>query len=274
MRAAELESWVLQIAQRVADGKPVEDQRVELKGATWPEPAKAARRIAAHANSARADFVLWIVGIDERTGVAGANDMELSTWWPQVQSQFDQLPPDLLLHLNVPIGDKVVVALLIDAERRPYVVKNPKAGEAIDREVPWREGTLVRTARRSELMNILAPFVRIPRFETVFARVAQHLHQHQNQYYVVAEIRLYVVASERIVLRPRRCTAAIRHGEDDLEIPYEMYFISDEPLMIRRSGRDIVIDGPGALALRFNRGSAPLPWERVRPEIVATAFRC
>src|SRR5882672_4801480 len=139
MRSAELEGWVFALVERVRKREPVEDQRVELKR-EWPEHFKAARRIAAHANSARAESILWVIGIDEEVGLVGVSKEELANWWPQVQSNFDQLPPDLLLHLNVPVDDKTVVALLIDAERRPFVVKNPKPGEGIDREVPWRDG--------------------------------------------------------------------------------------------------------------------------------------
>jgi hypothetical protein len=54
MRRAELEAWVLEVLERVEQGKPVEDSRVELKR-EWPDPERAARRIAGHANAARGE---------------------------------------------------------------------------------------------------------------------------------------------------------------------------------------------------------------------------
>ena len=55
--------------------------------------------------------------LDEESGsVVGAPPEELANWWPQVQKQFDQLAPDLVLQIVVPVDDKAVVALLIDAK--------------------------------------------------------------------------------------------------------------------------------------------------------------
>lgn len=68
MRSAEIERWALEIARRVENQQPVEDSRVELKRA-WPTNyANAARRIAGHANAARGEAVLWLIGIDETGG--------------------------------------------------------------------------------------------------------------------------------------------------------------------------------------------------------------
>ncbi len=64
MRPADLEAWVLQLIELLDRGARVEDARVELK-ADWPEPARAARRIAGHANAAHGDPILWVIGVDE-----------------------------------------------------------------------------------------------------------------------------------------------------------------------------------------------------------------
>jgi len=64
-----LEERVLSIVELVLNGRTVEDDRVELK-AEWPEDHyKAARHIAGLANASRGEDVLWIVGLDETTGV-------------------------------------------------------------------------------------------------------------------------------------------------------------------------------------------------------------
>jgi hypothetical protein len=41
----------------------VEDDLIEFKR-TWIKPHKAARRIAAHANAARGQDILWLIGVD------------------------------------------------------------------------------------------------------------------------------------------------------------------------------------------------------------------
>lgn len=72
MRSPEqVEAWVLSIVDRVRKKQRIEDDRVELK-AEWPEIAKAARRVAGHANASGGDSVLWIIGLNEERGVVHA----------------------------------------------------------------------------------------------------------------------------------------------------------------------------------------------------------
>jgi hypothetical protein len=173
MRVHQLEVWVHNILDRVTSNKPVEDDRVELKSSWIPEP-NAARRLAAHANGAHGEPILWIVGIDEKAAsVTGAEDKELSEWWQRVQRQFDLVWPELLHHLVVPIeAGSAVVALLFDTRQGPYLVKNQTYGrspDSVEWEVPWRDGTRTRTARRSELLRILSPRQLLPDVENRYA---------------------------------------------------------------------------------------------------------
>ena len=65
MRNTDIERWALQVIDRVERQQPVEDSRVELKR-EWPtSPWSTARRIAGHANAARVEPILWIIGVDE-----------------------------------------------------------------------------------------------------------------------------------------------------------------------------------------------------------------
>ena len=57
MRIHEIETWVLQIVERVESEQPIEDSRIELKS-DWIDPAKAARQLAGHANAAHGDTLL------------------------------------------------------------------------------------------------------------------------------------------------------------------------------------------------------------------------
>lgn len=154
MRPNEIEAWVLSIIERAQSGQPVEDFRVEMKE-EWIDAAKAARRIAGHANAARGIPVLWLIGVREGGEVKGAAHSELSRWHSEMESKFDDLAPKLLTDLNIPIQGKTVVALLFETERAPYVVKNPDGG-TVTLEVPWREATGVRSAKRVDLLRILS----------------------------------------------------------------------------------------------------------------------
>jgi hypothetical protein len=65
MRPRDVEIWALAVLQRIARGGVYESALVELK-ADWPNPQRTARRIAGHANAARGDNILWLIGVDEK----------------------------------------------------------------------------------------------------------------------------------------------------------------------------------------------------------------
>src|SRR3712207_5876612 len=109
MRKHQIENWALSVIERVESGEPNEDFRVELKS-QWLDPQKAARQIAGHANGARGENILWLIGVDQKKGVIGADHMELADWYAKVKAQFDDLAPQLI-DLNVPVKGKTVVAL-------------------------------------------------------------------------------------------------------------------------------------------------------------------
>ena len=66
MRRIEVGTWAIGIADRLKQGHPIEDARVELK-TTWPDPKAAARQIAGHANAAQGEPILWLIGINEKS---------------------------------------------------------------------------------------------------------------------------------------------------------------------------------------------------------------
>ncbi|RSM87466.1 hypothetical protein DMH04_10590 [Kibdelosporangium aridum] len=169
MRAVEIENWALSVLDRVQQGLPIEDSRVELK-ANWIKANHAARRIAGHCSASAGDKILWLIGVDENTGITGADHQDMATWWPEVAAQFDEQSPgfhDLALTYN----DHVVVALVFETDRVPFVVRNPAHGQQggsggpVEREVPWREGTSIRSAKHSDLVRLLVPAADLPRLE-------------------------------------------------------------------------------------------------------------
>ena len=57
-------------------------------------------------------------------------------------------------------------ALYFETDRAPFVVKNQEGG-TIQREVPWREATGVKSATRSQLLRLLSPLQRLPSLEVI-----------------------------------------------------------------------------------------------------------
>jgi len=148
----------------VAGGR-VEDDLVECK-ADWIEPAKAARRLAEQANAARGDDIVWIVGLDEDAHrVVAPDSTEASNWWGQVQKPFaDGVTPDIDI-VNVPTAHGTVVALGFTTDRSPYMVT---VGDGpVDREIPWRAATGVRTAHRGEVLSLLVEATNPPAVELI-----------------------------------------------------------------------------------------------------------
>ena len=158
MTSQELEVWTRKIVDTALSGQHTEDSRIELKS-EWPEPEKAAHRLAAHANAAGGSPILWIIGVDETArALTNPAPTERANWITSVASFFDGYPPTLLTDVNMIIHDKSVVALYFETEHgAPYVVKHATGGSYPERVVPWREGTRTRAARRHELLRILVP---------------------------------------------------------------------------------------------------------------------
>lgn len=202
MEPHRIEEWALRIIDRVNRRQPVEDSRVELK-ADWPEPGKAARRIAGHANAARGAPILWLIGVDERQGVVGVGTEESSTWFSSVRARFEELAP-VLTDLAVPVGNLMVMALLFETDRAPFVVKNPaynsRGGGPVQFEVPWREATAVRSARRSDLIRMLSPLRSSPEIEVLGAEL--EAQRDGERLHWSLEVDLYVVtdAGEQVVI--------------------------------------------------------------------------
>lgn len=220
MRPYEIENWALQIISRVESQQPHEDARVELKS-RWPEDlARAARQIAGHANAARGDEILWLVGVDQKNGIVGATHEEMADWYAKVKTYFDGLAPDVT-DINVPVKGGTIAALLFETTRAPYVVKNPSygsvKGESIQWEVPWRGTTSIRSATRAELISLLVPRQKIPDCEVMGGRLMVNPLNNKKdaeQYSWVLHLELYLYPKENeiLVIPNHRC-------EVTLEIP-------------------------------------------------------
>jgi hypothetical protein len=91
-------------------------------------------------------------------GVSGANFQDCSNWWSQICAQFDEVAPGLT-EVNVPVQQATVVALFMETDRAPFVVRNPahgtKGGGPVTWEVPWREGASTRSSTQGRLSSSL-----------------------------------------------------------------------------------------------------------------------
>jgi len=172
MTPAELEVRVRDMVEQVQAQRLPEDDFVELK-ADWIEPPRAARRLAAHANTARGEPILWLIGLDEKKGVVATTRQEPSEWLSQVEKFFDGPAPRLVMHRILPFNSGSVTALLFATDEGPYVVTDGVSGKAgtFSREVPWRDGVRTRSAHRADLLRLLVPLQRLPLLDVVGGHV-------------------------------------------------------------------------------------------------------
>lgn len=269
MKPYEIENWALRIIELIESGQPIEDFRVELKS-DWPDdPRKAARQIAGHANAAHGEPILWLIGIDEKKGVIGASKNEKENWYPKVQAQFDGLAPSVI-DINIPVQGIVIIALLFGTERTPFVVKNPSYGSSnggpVEFEVPWRDNTSTRSARRSDLIKLLSPLQKLPSFEllkgclTVNYEEDKGTRERNLLWFLKLDLYIYPNNQSQIVIPFHQCDASFEISEilprtffDWLNLEPESTFrsfdigLESKSFTIKGTSTEVLIDGPGRL---------------------------
>jgi len=251
MRNIQIETKVLEIVDQIREDRPIEDATVELK-AEWPaDISKASRQLAGHANAARGEEILWIIGIDEKNReIPGANKVELANWIPQIESRFDDIAPNLSKDLLVPLETgKSVVALLFETDQAPYVVKYHKDLNFL--EVPWRQGTRVRSAKRAELVSLLVPMINSPQFEIVSAR-ANVTQNYKNCIDLTLELYNTTRPEEWITIPFHKCSASLRILGEEKQIDFDDLKITPQSDSIVKSGNELIIGGPGALRVQLH----------------------
>jgi hypothetical protein len=235
MRSHEIENWARQVIRRSESGAQQEDSLVELKG-KWPEPRWTARQLAGHANAARGVPILWLIGVDRDQGVVGCENIEIGDWYNQLKAEFEGgVAPALLGHPIFEHDGKFVAPLLFTTDRPPYVVRNPardtpKAGP-FSLDVPWREGTNVRSAGRAELLMMLtsspiSPAVELLRGQVVlsYPQKENTIHPDTKRHVLSVEVELYIT--------PR--------GQESIVIPYHRTITKLRP---RGGGAPVVVPG-------------------------------
>jgi len=263
VRSSEIEAWTLRIVEQVKRGRPCEDARVELK-ARWPDDAyKAARRIAGHANASGGEPILWVIGVDEKTGAVGADQNNLANWYQQVEKHFDGKAPGVT-DVNVPVDDVIVVALFFTTNSRPFVIHTPEGAGQVSHEVPWRSGTRVRSAKREELIRMLDSLQRLPRWKPIngtldVKRITQPRVKGNNQLWQI-RLKLYVEIEvpARVFIPFHRCSGTLEFPAFGMKAqlrkivltPYDRGSVG-----IKGSNSELVLEGPGMVSLEADAES-------------------
>lgn len=274
MRLLQLEAWVLDIAAQIAGGMVPEDSRLELK-ASWPsDHGKAARRLAGHANAALGEPILWIVGLDERRGATGVESVETATWLERVFSYFDGVSPSVR-DFVVKVGDKTVVAMLFETVRAPFVVRNPAFGTEptpIRFEVPWRDGTRVRSACRGDLIRLLGDVITLPDLELLGAEVELSPADDRGNENLFVSVNLYLVprSGADVVIPFHRSHVLLNGGEKQVPVseghPYSRYLRiglhrNQGPVShtVYSADNEVIFEGPGRVTFKARSRVTEVP---------------
>ncbi|WP_327585033.1 hypothetical protein OHA25_56605 [Nonomuraea sp. NBC_00507] len=264
MRAIEIEAWVRRIVDRVERGSVVEDGRVELKS-IWPDDAnKAARRIAGHCNASAGEAALWIIGVDEKSGVAGVSGQDMAAWWAKVKSEFDSQAP-AVRDLIVNIEGKEVIALAFETDRAPFVVRNPSYGKSgggpVEREVPWRDGTSVRSATRADLIRLLLPTTALPTIDVIsgYGSLSQS-HVHGRTLHLTLYVYATLPMGQTVVLpnHQSRAFARIDTTSETIDLDINLSLInriSRYKHTVHNGDGQVILEGPGFFHIE-GRGTA------------------
>lgn len=288
MNSIQIESWALRIIDRVTSGQPNEDFLVELKR-EWIDQEKAARRIAGHANSAMGENILWLIGVDEQYGVVGADLNDLASWYPAVESCFNELAPRLI-PLNISVAGKTIVALLFETDRAPFVIKNPAFGQqgggSVKLEVPWRENTAIRSAHRSDLIRLLTPSAALPDIEILSISLAAIVagkdetgNFHPDALKLYSDLYIVPRDRDRIVIPFHKCRVLFEIPEVSQQ---ESHFIQLKPssghswgfgneipgsITIQSTAHEIIIDDPGKVSLKASTKRPSLPNTEIQTDV-------
>lgn len=277
MTQNELRAAILRAVAAIARGEVPEDDAVELKGA-WPaDDATFARLLAAQANAARGHEFAWIIGVDEKRGVVGAEARDPAEWLPRLRPTFDGGILPRLTHLNVEIDQKNVVGLAWEPDDPPYVLR--QKGERVTREVPWREGTSVRSADRTDLLRLLEPAMLVPSIERVagfLSYLAGRLTDDR------LSIEWHLQASYRVTPRGRdplvigRASFGVRlkfaSGDELKFTPHVVNRPGAPHPLVSHTSDEVVFQGAGTIQLLSPQIKSPLMNRPERIEIEASAL--
>jgi hypothetical protein len=142
---------VVDSVRHVLRGGRLEDDTFEAK-ARLPDFEATALQLGGHANAARGEPIIWILGLDEkRHRTVTVQDLDFADFTQRLEARFDGgQAPGLLYGRRIDAGttsSEMVIAMAFDTSWAPYVVKRAEGGDWAF-VVPWRYGTRTRAAAR------------------------------------------------------------------------------------------------------------------------------
>lgn len=257
MTKQELELRVLRLIERAKAGEKPEDAFYELKRQLPDDPFDVARQIAGHANAAGGEPIVWIVGVDEKTGGVYPAGVDRQQLFSQIERFYDdRLRPETIYDFDVATPEGDVTVWRFATDRAPYVVTNPVKGKpgcgGPDFEVPWRDGARIRSASRADLLRILVPASRLPTLTPLWAECGvQHQAGTSPRCRLSFTSLVYVAPATRdlVTIAVHLCSATFRvagAGRDE-GIPAEELWVHPEAVGSR--GLQVEFDRPDTLRL-------------------------
>lgn len=259
----QLEYRALRLLESLAAGRTLPDaDSTAAVFRTWPgPPAAAARRLAAHANAARGREVLWMIGVLNQGNGPGASVAKLDEWTAGVLPFFDGLAPRVT-GIKVPLVPaqrkqpaKFAVALHIETERAPFVVRSGPRSKKL--EVPWWDPStnLLRPAGRIELVKLLTPLQEVPQLEILEADLTFYKNPHsaysKTAYRWTLDGALYFVpqGDDRVIVPLHRCRADLTDHESHFSTPAtDLNFTQDKNSpSVRLTESAILVEGIGRI---------------------------
>jgi hypothetical protein len=247
-----VELWAVRHLENWKRGTSAEDARVELKKCMPESVGRVARRIAGHANAAQGEPILWILGADEKEKTLQPTPIaaDSANFWPQVWARFEGPHPDVL-ELQFEFADVPLVALGFTCDRVPYVVTTGIDGPRY--EVPWRQGTRIDSASRSQLLRMLLPAVQRPAVEVRRLSV-----DHTG----IAVFFFVVPQTTAQVMLPLHAAILDRAGHS-IEA-YEVtgnnsLLVRPHPVVREVPGQGVYLDGPAEIVVKWRVGSSQPP---------------
>lgn len=248
MTPQQLEALVINTMDRARAGASVEDDRIEFKR-DWPDTSKA-RQLAGAANRARGAELIYIIGADENGTLHALSGEDPATWWARTSARFDGVSPDLVRHIIVPLGiGDSVVAMLFETDRAPYVVKT-SAGGSPELEVPIRDGTRTRSARRDEILRMVTPELSTPRAEFLNTSItASHFYREDEWDAFTGRLTIFVDQPLTSVFLPLHdIQAALISDQNEFALTMRLDHIDEVAAQfgVQKRPDGVAITGPGS----------------------------
>jgi hypothetical protein len=251
-----------------------EGSAVEFKR-EWPDDdRKAARQIGALANASRGHPAIWVIGVDEEAGqLFDVDRAELANWWPAVSKHFDSIAPEMVCDVPFDVDGKTLVALGFDTSDAPFVVKCQNSG-AVEREVPWREGTKTKSATRAQLLSLLAPQVVLPKLDVLEGTLFRGPDRGvANQHVLAARLVIYVASSEKLHAPHHRRTVTARFPDSaypEVHLDWFGPLRRGDSSQVQDDDTQLTIAGSGTFILECSGIS---PFSHTVPEDVEVELR-